>query len=107
MEGDRIYFSRAIAATLLRAHMHDHRPVHGEGLRERRFKLRSVVPIKHADVGDAEVFKEAPWLLHQGDDGATQALRPCSELRTNQRHAGDGAVVPALALAPTPRELHL
>ena len=102
VEGDRIYFSRSIAATLLRTHMHDHGPVHGEGLRERRFKLRSVVPIKHADVGDAEVFKEAPWLLHQGDDGTTQALRPRSELRADQRHAGDGAVVPALALAPTP-----
>ena len=101
MEGDWIDLRWAIAATLLRAHMHDHWAVHGEGLRERLFELRSVVPIEHADVGDAEVFKEAPWLLHEGDDRVAQALRPCSKLRANERHARDGAVVPALTLAPT------
>ena len=107
MEGDRIYFSRAIAATLLGAHMHDHRAVHGEGFREGLFELRSVVTIKHANVRNAEVFKEAPWLLHERDDGAAQALRPSRKLRANERHARDGAVVPALAFAPATRELHL
>ena len=107
VEGDRIYFSRAIAATLLRTHVHDHRAVHGEGLRERLFELRSVVTIEHANVRNAEVFKEAPWLLHERDDGAAQALRPSRKLRANERHARDGAVVPALAFAPASRELHL
>ena len=107
VEGDRIYFSRAIAATLLGTHMHDHRAVHGECLREGLFKLRSVVPIEHTDIGDAEVFKEAPWLLHERDNGAAQALRPSCKLRANERHARDGAVVPALAFAPATGELHL
>ena len=74
VEGDWIHFSRTVAATLLRQHMHNHRPVHGERLHEGLFELRSVVTVENSHVGDPEIFKEAPWLLHKRHHCATQPL---------------------------------
>ena len=70
MEGNRIGLSGAITATFLRTHMHDHRTVHGECLRERLFKLCSVMPIEHTNIGNSKIFKETSRLLHERDDGA-------------------------------------
>ena len=74
VEGDRIDFSRAVATTLLRQHMHNHGPVHGEGFREGLFELHSVMSIEHADIGDTEILKQAPRLLHKRHHCATQPL---------------------------------
>ena len=74
MEGDRICFRRPVSATLLCAHVHDHRSWHVERARERLFHLNAVVPVQYADIGDPEVFKESSRLLCKGDDGATETL---------------------------------
>ena len=53
--------------------MHDHRAWHGEGGVEGLLHLHPIMAVKNANIGDPKILKEAPWLLREGDDGASQA----------------------------------
>ena len=107
VEGDRIRFRRPVAATLLRAHVHDHRSWHVERARKRLFHLNAVMAVQDADIGDPKVFKESPRLLRKGDDGATEALRDPNEGWSNEWNRPHDAIVPTLAFSPCTGELHL